>query len=41
MCRFQTLKQEAAAPKLPWRPQDVRDARAVGYLLAGIAANRE
>jgi hypothetical protein len=26
--------------KLPWRPQDVRDARAVGYLLRK-AANRE
>ena len=36
----QTLKQEAVILKLPWRPQDVRDARAVDYLLRK-AANRE
>ena len=36
----QTLKQEAVTLKLPWRPQDVRDARAMGYMLRK-AANRE
>jgi hypothetical protein len=36
----QILKQEAVKLKFPWRPQDERDARAVGYLL-GKAANRE
>jgi hypothetical protein len=33
MCGSQTLKQEAVTLKLPWRPEDVRDARAMGYLL--------
>ena len=33
----QTLKQEAVTLKLPWRPQDVQDARAVGYLLRKAA----
>jgi hypothetical protein len=33
----QTLKQEAV---LPWRLKDVKDARAMGYLLRK-AANRE
>jgi hypothetical protein len=28
-----TLKQEAVMLKLPCRPQDVQDARALGYLL--------
>jgi hypothetical protein len=36
----QTLKQEAVTLKLPWRPKDVKDARAMGYLLRK-AANRE
>ena len=36
----QTLKQEAVTLKLPWRPQDVRESRAMGYLLRK-AANRE
>jgi hypothetical protein len=40
MCGSQTLKQEAITLKLPWRTQDVRDARAVRYLL-WKAANRE
>ena len=40
MCGSQTLKQEAVTLKLPWRPQDVRDVRAMGYLLKK-AANRE
>ena len=40
MCGSQTLKQEAVTLKLPWRPQDVQDARAMGYLLRQ-AANRE
>jgi hypothetical protein len=35
-----TLKQEAVTLKLPWRPQDVRDARTMGYLLRKTA-NRE
>jgi hypothetical protein len=34
------LKQEAVTLKLPWRPQDVQDARALGYLLRK-AANGE
>ena len=40
MCGSQTLKQEAVTLKLPWRPQDFQDARAIGYLLRN-AANRE
>jgi hypothetical protein len=40
MCGSQTLKQEAVKLKLSWRPQDVRDARAMGYLLRK-AANRK
>ena len=34
------MKQEVVTLKWPWRPQDVLDARAVGYLLRK-AANRE
>jgi hypothetical protein len=34
------LKQEAVTLKLPRKPQDVRDAKSVGYLLRK-AANRE
>ena len=37
MCGSQTLKQEAVTLKLPWGPQDVQDARAVGYLLRKAA----
>jgi hypothetical protein len=33
MCGSHILKQEAVTLKLPWRPQGVRDARAMGYLL--------
>jgi hypothetical protein len=40
MCGSQTLEQEAITLKLPWRPQDVQDTRAMGYLLRK-AANRE
>jgi hypothetical protein len=40
MCESQTLKQEAVTLKLPWKPQDILDTRAVGYLLRK-AANRE
>jgi hypothetical protein len=40
MCRSQILKQEAITLKLPWSPQDVWDARTIGYLLRK-AANRE
>jgi hypothetical protein len=36
----QTLKQEAVTMKLPWRLKDVKDARAMGYMLRK-AANRE
>jgi hypothetical protein len=36
----QTLKQEAVTLKLPWRVKDVKDARAMGYMLRK-AANRE
>ena len=32
MCRFQTLEQEAVKLMLPWRHQEVRDARAMTYL---------
>ena len=34
------MKQEAVKLKLPWRAKDVKDARAMGYLLRK-AANRE
>jgi hypothetical protein len=34
------LEQEAVTLKLPWRLQDVGDARAMGFLLRK-AANRE
>jgi hypothetical protein len=40
MCGLQILKQEAVMLKLPWRPQDVSDAKAMRYLLRK-AANRE
>ena len=40
MCGSEILKHEAVTLKLPWRPDDVRDARAMGYL-QGKAANRE
>jgi hypothetical protein len=40
MYRSQTLKQEAVMLKLPWRPKDVKNARAVGYLQRKVA-NRE
>jgi hypothetical protein len=33
MCGSQALEQEAVKLKLPWISQDVRDARAMGYLL--------
>jgi hypothetical protein len=36
----QTLKQEAVTLKLPWRFKDVKDVRAMGYMLSK-AANRE
>ena len=36
----QTLKQEAVTLKLPWRLNNVKDARAMGYTLRK-AANRE
>ena len=29
----QTLKEEAVTLKLPWRLKDVKDARAMGYML--------
>jgi hypothetical protein len=40
MCGSQTLEQEVMKLWLPWRFQDIRDARAMGYLLRK-AANRE
>jgi hypothetical protein len=40
MCGFQTLEPETVKSKVPWRPQDVRDARAMGNLQRN-AANRE
>ena len=40
MCGSQTLKQETEKLMLLWRPQDIQDARAVGYLLRKTA-NRE
>ena len=36
----ETLNQEAVSWKLPWRLKDVKDARAMGYMLRK-AANRE
>jgi hypothetical protein len=36
----QTLKQEAVSLKLPWRLKDVKDARAMRYMLRK-AGNRE
>jgi hypothetical protein len=38
--KSQTLEQEAVKLKLPWRLQDIRVPRAMGYLLRK-AANRE
>ena len=32
MCVFKTLKQEPVTLKLPWRTQEVQDARAIEYL---------
>jgi hypothetical protein len=40
MCGFQALEQEPVKLKLTQRPQDVRDARATGYL-PRKAANKE
>jgi hypothetical protein len=40
LCGPQTLEQQVVKQKLPWRLQEVRDARAMGYLLRK-AANRE
>jgi hypothetical protein len=36
----QILKQKAVTLKLPWRLKDVKDARAIGYMLRK-AAKRE
>ena len=36
----ETLNQEAVSWKLPWRLKDVKDARAMGYMLRK-AANRK
>ena len=36
----ETLNQEVVSWKLPWRLKDVKDARAMGYMLRK-AANRE
>jgi hypothetical protein len=36
----QTLKQEAVTWKLPWRPKDAKDARAIGYMVRK-ATNRK
>ena len=40
MCGSQTLEQEAVKLKLPWRPQDISDARVMGYLLRKAAESR-
>jgi hypothetical protein len=40
MCRSQTLKEEAVMLNLPWRPKDIKDAKAMRYVLKK-AANRE
>jgi hypothetical protein len=40
MCGFQTLKEEAVTLKWPWRPQNVPDARPMGYLMRKTV-NRE
>jgi hypothetical protein len=37
MYGFQTLIQETVILKLPWRPQNVQDDRAMGYLLRKAA----
>jgi hypothetical protein len=37
MCASQTLEQEAVTLKMPWRPQNIPDARVVGYLLRKAA----
>ena len=39
MCGSQTLEQEAVKLKLPWRLQDVRDARAMGDMGRKAANN--
>jgi hypothetical protein len=33
MCESMTLEQEGVKLKFPWSPQDVRDAKVVGYQL--------
>jgi len=40
MFGFQTLEQEAIMLKLPWRLQNVQEARAMRYMLRK-AVNRE
>jgi hypothetical protein len=37
----QTRKQEAVTLKLPWRLKDVKDARAMGYMLRKAANGME
>jgi hypothetical protein len=37
MCGSRSLKQEAITLKVPWRPQDVGDARTMGHLLRKAA----
>jgi hypothetical protein len=41
MCGSQTLKQEVVTLKLPWRPKDVKDAKAMEYLLRKAANGME
>ena len=40
MCRSKTLEHEAVRLKVPWRPKNIKDVRAMGYLLK-TAANRK
>lgn len=39
MCGSQTLGQEVVMLKLPWRPKDIQEARAVRFLLRESANN--
>jgi hypothetical protein len=40
MCRSQTLENEAVRLKVLWRPKNIQDVRAMGYMLK-TAANRK
>ena len=41
MCGPQTLEQKAVKLKVPWRPKNSKDVRAMGYLLKTAANSKK